>query len=54
MTEAAVRPVLDLCSFNPRGISPEQAMSGLLARIDALSLATSGTFWLANGEVLPW
>ena len=40
--------------FNPNGISPEQAVSGLLARIDALSLETSGTFWHANGEVLPW
>lgn len=26
----------------------------LLERIDALTLATSGTFWHANGEVLPW
>lgn len=43
-----------MIGFNPRGISPEQAVSGLLARIDALSLATSGTFWHANGEVLPW
>ena len=50
MTEPAVRPVLALCSFNLRGIRPEQAVSGLLARIDALS----GTFWHANGEVLPW
>ena len=43
-----------MIGFNPRGISAEQAVSGLLARIDALSLATSGTFWHANGEVLPW
>ena len=43
-----------MIGFNPRGISPEQAVSGLLARIDALNLDTSGTFWHANGEVLPW
>jgi hypothetical protein len=27
---------------------------GLLARIDALNLENSGSFWHANGEVLPW
>ena len=43
-----------MIGFNPKGISPEQAVSGLLARIDALNLDTSGTFWHANGEVLPW
>ena len=43
-----------MINFNPNGISPEQAVQGLLARIDALTLATSGTFWHANGEVLPW
>lgn len=36
------------------GIPPEQAARGLLERIDALSLATSGSFWHANGELLPW
>ncbi len=36
------------------GIPPEQAARGLLARIDALSLASSGSFWHANGERLPW
>lgn len=36
------------------GIPPEQAARGLLARIDALTLATSGSFWHANGELLPW
>lgn len=43
-----------MIKFNPNGISPEQSVQGLLARIDALTLATSGTFWHANGEVLPW
>ena len=36
------------------GIPPQQAAQGLLARIDGLSLETSGSFWHANGEVLPW
>ena len=35
-------------------VSPEQSASGLAARIDALTLTTSGTFWHANGEMLPW
>ena len=43
-----------MINFNPNGISPEQAVRGLLARIDALTLATTGTFWHANGDVLPW
>ena len=40
--------------FNPSGISPEESVRGLLARIDALSLETSGSFWHANGQRLPW
>lgn len=36
------------------GIPPEQAVRGLLARLDALTLETSGRFWHANGEELPW
>jgi len=40
--------------FNPQGISPRESVEGLLARIDALTLETSGTFWHANGQVLPW
>jgi len=43
-----------MTGFSAQGISPEQAVQGLLARIDALSLATSGGFWHANGQVLPW
>ena len=43
-----------MVNFNAQGISPEQAVRGLLQRIDALTLETSGTFWHANGDVLPW
>jgi NAD(P)-dependent dehydrogenase (short-subunit alcohol dehydrogenase family) len=35
-------------------VEPEDAARGLLARIDALTPATSGGFWHANGETLPW
>ena len=43
-----------MIQFNPRGVSPEQSVRGLLTRIDGLPLANSGTFWHANGDVLPW
>ena len=35
-------------------VSPAQSAKGLVARLDALTLKTTGTFWHANGEVLPW
>ena len=35
-------------------VTPEQSVDGLMRRIDELSLENSGTFWHANGEVLPW
>ena len=43
-----------MVNFNPQGISPAEAVLGLLARIDALTLENSGSFWHANGEILPW
>ena len=43
-----------MIQFNPSGITPEQAVQGLLARIDGLTMANSGSFWHANGELLPW
>ena len=43
-----------MIQFNPSGIDPEQAVEGLLARVDALTMANSGSFWHANGELLPW
>ena len=43
-----------MIQFNPSGIHPEQAVEGLLARVDALTMANSGSFWHANGELLPW
>ena len=40
--------------FNPSGITPDQSVRGLLQRIDALTLETTGGFWHANGQLLPW
>ena len=37
-----------------RGIPVEESVRGLLDRIDALTLENSGTFWHADGRVLPW
>ena len=36
------------------GISPAESASGLIARIDELSLENTGTFWHAEGYELPW
>lgn len=36
------------------GITPEEAASGLLSRIDELTIKTTGEFWHANGERLLW
>ena len=36
------------------GIEPSEAVRGILARVDALTLATTGKFLHANGEELPW
>lgn len=35
-------------------VAPKDAARDLVARIDALTLETSGSFWHANGEKLPW
>jgi NAD(P)-dependent dehydrogenase (short-subunit alcohol dehydrogenase family) len=35
-------------------IDPPESVSGMLARLDALTLETSGGFWHTNGEQLPW
>jgi len=43
-----------MTGFSDQGITPEASVRGLLARIDALTLETTGTFWHANGQVLPW
>jgi len=37
-----------------RGIPVEDAARGLIARLDRLGPRNSGTFWHADGRVLPW
>lgn len=43
-----------MTNFNQSGITPETSVKGLLARIEELNLENTGTFWHANGEILPW
>lgn len=43
-----------MTGFTAGGITPEASVKGLLTRIDQLTLENTGTFWHANGEVLPW
>jgi NAD(P)-dependent dehydrogenase (short-subunit alcohol dehydrogenase family) len=43
-----------MTDFTTDGITPEESVKGLLKRIDELTLETTGTFWHANGEMLPW
>jgi NAD(P)-dependent dehydrogenase (short-subunit alcohol dehydrogenase family) len=35
-------------------VTPDESAEGLAARMAALDLSTTGTFWHMNGEVLPW
>ncbi|HEY4395979.1 MAG TPA: SDR family oxidoreductase [Polyangia bacterium] len=35
-------------------VEPDDAAKQLIERLDALTPETSGTFWHANGQVLPW
>jgi len=39
---------------NRQGISVEESVGGLLARLDALGPEASGTFWHADGRELGW
>jgi NAD(P)-dependent dehydrogenase (short-subunit alcohol dehydrogenase family) len=43
-----------MTGFTPNGITPEESVKGLLARIDELTLENTGSFWHSNGEILPW
>jgi len=36
------------------GVTAEHSVSGLLKRIEELTLENTGTFWHAEGEILPW
>ncbi|WP_320667039.1 SDR family oxidoreductase [Prochlorococcus sp. MIT 1307] len=43
-----------MTGFTSKGIQVEYSVNGLLERIDSLTINNSGTFWHANGEILPW
>ena len=35
-------------------IDPPESAAGIIVRVDELSLENTGTFWHANGEIIPW
>ncbi len=43
-----------MTGFTSSGIQPKESVKGLIQRIDELTLENTGTFWHANGEILPW
>jgi len=43
-----------MTGFTKNGISTEESVNGLLKRIDSLDENNTGTFWHANGDILPW
>ncbi len=43
-----------MTGFTSNGIQPKESVKGLIQRIDELTLEKTGTFWHANGEILPW
>ena len=43
-----------MTNFNEDGITTKESVTGLLQRIKELNLDNTGTFWHANGEILPW
>ena len=43
-----------MTGFTRNGITTEESANGILKRIDSLNRNNSGTFWHANGQVLPW
>jgi len=44
----------DMTGGHGGAVEPADAARGLLARIDELTLETTGGFWHANGQRLPW
>jgi NAD(P)-dependent dehydrogenase (short-subunit alcohol dehydrogenase family) len=44
----------DMIGVHAGQVEPRDAARGLLARVDELTLDTTGTFWHVNGQRLPW
>jgi NAD(P)-dependent dehydrogenase (short-subunit alcohol dehydrogenase family) len=44
----------DMTGGHGGDVEPADAAAGLLARVDALTLETTGGFWHAKGQRLPW
>ncbi len=43
-----------MTAFTTQGITPSMSVQGLIRRIDSLDLENTGSFWHANGDMLPW
>ena len=43
-----------MTGFTSNGIQPKESVTGLIRRVDELTLENTGTFWHSNGEILPW
>lgn len=43
-----------MTNFNKSGIATENSVKSLIARTKELNLENTGTFWHAQGEILPW
>jgi len=43
-----------MTGFTSNGIQPSESVKGLIQRIDELTLDNTGSFWHANGDLLPW
>ena len=43
-----------MTAFTTQGITPLMSVQGLIRRIDSLDLENTGSFWHANGDMLPW
>ena len=43
-----------MTSYTKDGINPKHSVQSMLPLIDKLSIEDTGSFWHANGDVLPW
>ena len=43
-----------MTGFTSSGIQPKESAKGIIQRINELTIDNTGTFWHANGDILPW